>query len=269
MRFFPNGIGGSLGDQLVTTSPLYIAGDVWYVHAPTGTDAVTPAGKNREKPLATLAQAHTNAANGDVIVFLDGHTQTLTAAQTISKSVTLVGEGQASGKPTVKFTNNQAAGEMFNVTGTSVSLRNIWIEENLAATASARIIVAGVGFEMIGCYVECGANDQGTGVQIDASRALFRNCTFISTATSTAGQPGSAAQVRTVSLTDITFEGCTFSDGTVGFSGVYALDASEPVARLRGENVSLLLGADAIMGVGTTGYFIVTNSTGGGRVDWS
>ena len=56
----------------------------------TGSDAASPAGKDRIKPLATLAQACTNAATGDIIVCLAGHAETLTSGQTFSTANILV-----------------------------------------------------------------------------------------------------------------------------------------------------------------------------------
>src|SRR5689334_19357234 len=104
-NIYPNGVGGSTGASLATAAPLYASGQVWYVSSTTGVDGASPAGLDRVKPLATLAQAYTNAAAGDFIVCLSGHVETLTSAQTIGKAdIKLVGEGTGSSRP--RFTRN-------------------------------------------------------------------------------------------------------------------------------------------------------------------
>ncbi|MEY4931756.1 MAG: hypothetical protein RLZZ403_76, partial [Pseudomonadota bacterium] len=101
---YPNGIGGSTGDSLALAKPLMMSGSVWYVDSATGTDAAGSAGKDRSKPLATLATAVSNASDDDIIVFFDGHEETLTSAQTLGKRLSLIGEGSDAGVPTVTFT---------------------------------------------------------------------------------------------------------------------------------------------------------------------
>src|SRR5688572_8640882 len=106
MKSFPSGIGASTGDSLLTAANLHITGDVWYVDSATGVDGAS-LGKQRLAPLDTLAQAVTNASDGDAIVFLAGHTETLTAVQTISKKLLLASEGAGIGSMAA-FTRNIA-----------------------------------------------------------------------------------------------------------------------------------------------------------------
>ncbi len=54
---YPNGLGATSGSVIATDAPLYTTGSAWYVHYGTGTDAVSPRGKDDKKPLKTLAQA--------------------------------------------------------------------------------------------------------------------------------------------------------------------------------------------------------------------
>lgn len=268
MRFYPNGIGATLGDSLVTTGPLYMSGDVWYVDSESGADGSSPAGLNREAPLATLAQAVSNAANGDIIVLLSTHDEAISSTVIVNKSVTIVGEGSSGGNPTAKLTNDQGAASMILATAASVRLRNIWIMENAQACSAARITSSGAQFEMTDCYVECGGNDDAAAVLLNGARATFRGCTFISTAATVAAQPYGAVRDNATPLEDVTFVDCVFSDGAVGFSDHYALRFTNDATRLRGERVSLLLGADVDFTASSTGYFQVSSSSGGARVDW-
>ncbi len=262
-----NGLGESAGDLLATCDPLILSGVVWWVDSATGTDGASPAGRSASAPLATLAQAVTNASSHDIIAFKSGHAETLTAAQTLSKSLTLVGLGSSGGLPTVKFTNNQAAANLFTVSGADVQLRNIWIEENAQACATARITVTGARFRMMGCYVQCGATDTGPAVSLGsgADSSDFVNTTFISTGTAIASRPESAVK-NAAAVSGLRMYGVTFSDGTYGFSNPYALELSTAaVTRFEGENVSFLLGADANFHASQTGWLNPQTSTGSAR----
>ena len=264
---YPNGAGESLGDTLITEEPLYSTGSVWYVNSATGTDAASPAGRNRSKPLATLSQAHTNAAAGDIIVLMDGHAETLTSAITISKAVAIVGAGKSSGKPTVKFTINASASYLFNVTGDDVQLKNLWLEENSQANSLTKVVVSGDGFRMVGCYVEANDNDDAACLSIHAGNGMrIEETTFISTSTTTTTQPKSAIEV-TLESNDLEMKNVTLDGGTVGWSDYYAFDAtSNAINRLKATGVNLLNGSDMDL-TGCTGRIALGTLTGGSRVD--
>ena len=267
LKLYSNGAGETLGDALITEEPLYSTGDVWYVNSATGADAVSPAGKNRSKPLATLDQAHTNAAAGDIIVLMDGHSETLTASVTISKAVAIVGAGKSSGKPTVKFTINSSSSYLFNVTGDDVQLKNLWIEENSQANSLTKIVVSGDGFRMIGCYVEANDNDDAACLSIHAGHGMrIEETTFISTSTTTTTQPKSAIEV-TLESNDLEMKNVTLDGGTVGWSDFYAFDATgNAINRMKALNINLLNGADMDL-TGCSGWMSLGTVTGGSRVD--
>jgi hypothetical protein len=267
----PNGTGETLGDTLATCSPIQVSGNVWYVNSVGGVNGASPAGKDKQKPLATLAQAQTNAADGDIVYLLSGHTETLVAALSISKKLTIVGTGSASGKPTVKLYNNSAAAGLLSIASANVELRNIWFPENVQSnTATAKVAVTNVnGFRCVGCYFEAGAFDQNDQLGIAGTSSTLRivNTTFISTATVVATRPAAALDFSGT-CSDADLSGCVFSDGTVGFSSSSLL-ISGTVTRLKGEALSFLLGADADFSAGTvTGWVNAQTHTGGGSVRW-
>ena len=269
----PNGIGDTLGDVLVTASPLEVNGNVWYVHYGTGTDAVSPAGQNRQAPLKTLGQANTNAANGDIIVLMDGHAETFTSAVTISKRLTIVGAGSSGGQPTVVLTNNQAAGYLLSITSTTVvQLRNIKFAAQAQACSVATINFDGTGlFIVAGCYFECGQYDDAFKIIINDGSIFIKNTTFISTATSIATQPKGAVATETedTALETIFLEGVVIDGGTYGWSNYHALDFSKQAADMVvGEGVSLLRGSDVKLSAASLGYFGASTQTGGVRIEW-
>lgn len=266
---YQNGLGDTQGDALATCRPLYSSGNVWYVNSAGGVDATTPAGQNREKPLATLAQAVTNAASGDIIELMSGHAETITSGVSVSKQLTIVGGGSLNGQPTVRLTPN-TTGNLLICGATNCQLRNIWFPSNLQASTVARVAVVAQNFRMHGCYFECGANDQAAGLSLDNTTAAARisNTTFISTATSATAQPESGLKT-TVAITDLELDGVVFSGGAFGFSNYRAFDGSAfAITRLYAINISQLLGADVKLHASTTGRWNTQTCTGGARLDW-
>ena len=274
MPFYPNGIGEALGDTLATAEPLITSGDIWYVKSTIGADAASPRGLDATRPLATLNQAVTNSASGDIIVLLDGHTETLATGGTItiSKNLTIVGSGSSSGLPTAKITPQALDALAITCSGAGIQWRNVWFEERTAASTSSFFSITGARFQMIGCYAQLGANDaalMSLGSGADGARLV--NTTVISTATALASQPTTGIRV-TAAIADLDLDGLVLDNGGYGFSSPYAFDnttTSVAITRLKGQSVSLLRGADMSLHASTTGHVNVQTATGNGRVLWA
>ena len=264
--FLPNGLGENAGDPLAVASPLLVNGDVWYVDSATGSDAASPRGKNRSRPLATLAQAQTNGANGDIIVLMDGHAETLTAALTISKSLTIVGAGKSSGLPTVKFTNNSAAASLFTVTATYFQLRNVWINAQAQSNSAIKVTCTSTWAHLSNIYMECNGYDTAAGLAFTgAGYRSVESSTFISTATAASAQP---ALAMGAAGTTLWLRGVVFDGGTVGFSNYHAFETTAALTYLFAEGISLLRGVDMKVLEATAGYINPQVSTRDARVDW-
>lgn len=275
--FYPDGLGGTV-DEIAVNGPLYsYFGSALYVHFGTGVDAAAPAGRDKLKPLKTLAQAVTNATQHSIIVLLDGHSETLTAPVTIpitKPGVVIVGCGQTAGIPNVSLRGNLPGtalnrdGALIAVDATSVELRNLKIEPHLQLNSSPRIFAVAAGFIMDGCHIECGANDQAAALTINADYCTIRDSTFISVATSLATRPLAGITIDAAVRLALKLEGLEVSDGPFGFVSGYGLDLSAATSMnsLKGEAVSLLLGASAKLPASTFGYIIPT-VTGGGNVE--
>lgn len=272
MRLYPNGLGELTGDSLVTsTAPLYLSGAVWWVLSTIGIDAAGTAGQDRERPLATLQQAITNAADGDIIVLRDGHVQTVTAAIAVSKVLTIAAGGRsAAGLPTVVFTLNAANASLFTInTSSGVELRNILFAENQQTNANAtKIDLAATGCRLAGCYFRCGATDVNqAAVRVSGDYQRLERCTFVSTAAA-AVRPASGLLQGGFITTGLELAACVFDDGTFGFATQAADMDSQSTARLRALDMHLLNGAQYFSGAGATGYIGVSLATGGGEVVW-
>lgn len=270
----PNGLGASTGYSFATTSPLEVNGNVWYVHYGTGTDAVSPAGQNRHAPLKTLGQANTNSSDGDIIVLLDGHEETLTSVVTIANDLTIVGEGASGGYPTAKLTNNQAAGSALALSAAVFTqLKNIWFEEQAQACSVANIRVNNAsGTQIItDCYFQCGQYDDDWAVEVSGTNCLMiKNSTFISTATSIATQPKGAIGTEAGSLVHtIILDGVVIDGGTYGWSNYHAVELvnKDPDIVIM-ESISLLRGSDMEIHSDAVGHVNASTNTGGCRIDW-
>lgn len=264
MPVYQTGLGETLGDSLVTTSNLYVGGTVLYVHH-TGSDSY--AGTSRQAPKATIGSAVTASASGSLIVCLDGHTETLTGAVTLSNASTvIVGAGQSSGKPTVKFTNNQAAAAAFVLSGTGCELRNIWLEEESQANSSTRITMSGLFTRLVGCYIESNGNSDAYDVTVSNSYVSIRNNTFISTATAASSLP--VGCITGTSISHIEVDGNTFDGGSYGYSG-YALRLVTAIAGLKGLDNSLLRDVDTTKpAVGADdGYIAFSTASGASQIE--
>lgn len=268
-HLYPNGLGGLNGDSLVYESPIHVAGSVWYVDSATGTDAASPAGNNRSRPLATLAQAVENAASGDIIILLDGHAETITSTISVWKELVIVGEGQSSGKPTVKLTPN-LDGAMITVTGSNSQLRNIWFEENLVSSSTARVTVTCAHVAIFRCYFEGNGNDTEGMLSLGTVSSYFRieDTTFVSNGSSTSSRPATGIEFHN-SVAKLELRNVTFDGGTYGFvDKVGYNDSSNNVAHVTAIGTNLLNGAD--MDVGTAiGYIAFDTLDGSSRVEWS
>lgn len=268
-NIYTGGIGGTSGSELATAGSFIASGQVWYVHSTTGADAVSPRGLDRARPLATLAQAYTNASAGDTICFLSGHAETLTAQQVLGKSdLKLISEGTGSNRARFTRNANMVMFDLIDFGG--VVLSNLYFPESTTTSASSRVRSAVGAVQIRDCYFECGAKDTGAAFETVSGAATLRviNTSFVSTATSLSAQPHSAIKV-TNALTDLDLEAVVFSGGTVGWSNQFAFNGAAAISRLRGWSVDLLLDSDLTLATSTTGFLIVRNKSGSARVVWT
>lgn len=273
IRVHPQGLGESLGSDLITEGPLVQTGKVWWVYSETGVDAVSPAGLAREQPLATIAQAVANAEDGDIIVLKDGHAETVAESSplVIDKRVVIVGSGQSSGVPTcVVSVSGADTAVPIQITVAQVELRNIRFAARSVSSSKDKIEVGGSAhaFRMRDCYLQCAGNDDAFALRIQANYCEIRSTTFISTAT-LASAPANTALIFE-GATSFYMEGCVFDGGSSGWSGGYAVDCddSAPVIDVRCENITLLRGSDVRLVETSTGYFLASSGSQAPRIDW-
>lgn len=269
-NIYQNGPGGTIGDDVVTGALLWVAngGFVWYVGSTVSGAADAAAnvgaldgGRRREKPLLTLAQAITNCADGDLIVCLENHAESLSAAVTINKKVTIAGEGTGSTRP--RFTCTGAV-NMFDITVANVRLRNLYFPAS-TAVATARVRIATAGCQIVGCYFESGASDTNRAVHFitGASHGRVSGTSFVATAAT----PAVGLEVVNA-MTGLDMEDVTFDGGSFGFSS-YAFQGTAAVTNIFWNGVDFLNHADYHLATGTTGFGVPRTASGSsvGRID--
>lgn len=266
--FYPNGLGGTSGADLATVSPIYTTGDVWYVSSSSGADAVSPRGKDRAKPLATLSQALTNAAAGDTIVLLSGHSESISGAITSSLArINIVGEGTGTSRP--RFTRS-ADIVMFTFSGAGVTLDNIYFVASSTSSTNSRVKFSAARPAAIRLYFECGSNDAGPALETvtGASQLIMSSVSFVSTSTSSSSQPDHALRF-TNAITDVDMNTVIFDGNTSGWANQYALQGTGAVTGLRAINIDLLNDSDVTLATSTSGYMTIRNKSGSAKVKWT
>lgn len=255
--------GATSGAPLLTREPIVASGQHWYVSSLTGSDAVSPRGLDRIRPLATLAQAHTNATAGDTIILLENHSETLSSAQTFNKAGIRV-RSEGSGNTRARFTAS-AAINMFDVTAAGVWFENVYFPASTAA-ATARIRIATAGTRIYGCYFQCGASDTSAAVKYitGAGQAEIRSTSFVSSATSVSAQPAIGVEVVNA-MSDLNLDTVVFDGGSYGWSD-YAFKGTAAITRLYGIDLSLLNDSDLYLATSSVYEIHVANQSGSARM---
>lgn len=256
-NFWPSGLGGT-GPDLATENDDAFSGIVYWVDTVNGNNANT--GVERELPLLTLAQAHTNASAGDLIVIEAGSAETLTGSQALNKAdVYIIGLGSGSNRP--RYTCGGAV-SMFAASAAGVKIFNLYFPAS-TAVPTARVNCTAAEIELNGCYFECGTNDTNPTVIVGAgaNSARVEDCSFVVTAS----RPSVGLSV-TSTVTDLKVIGTTFDGGSYGWSD-YAWKVSAAATRIYANNVTLAHRADiGFTATGTSYKFFGINVTGTGRV---
>jgi hypothetical protein len=260
-NLYPNGGGGVTGDEVAVNKPVIVGttGHIWYVSSLTGSDAVSPKGREREKPLATFNQAFTNSVAGDVVIFLENHAETIAAAIAVNKALTIVSEG--SGSTRAKLTCAVAGNAMLTLSQTGTSLNNIYFPAS-TAVPTARVSITAAGVVSDNCYFECGASDTGTTVLYGAvSSCQLTNAYFLATG----NQPGTAVSAPSA-MSGFFFENCTLDGGSFGFSG-FAFTAAGVLTAVYANEIHQLNNADVSLAATWTGVWIPGDLSGSARFE--
>lgn len=156
-------------------------GNIWFVDsgAASGGNGLSPEGA-----VTTLAAANTlaTANNGDIIIGMEGHAETITAAAgaTITKAgVRFIGLGVGRNRPTFTFTTDAAAS--FDITAANVHVQGVVLINGIASqTAMLNVTAAGVALRDCEVQVSDGTTAAVLGVLTSdaADRLIIDGCHF-------------------------------------------------------------------------------------------
>jgi hypothetical protein len=158
--------------------PADSTGNIWFVDSVNGNNSNN--GQRASKAFATLARALSFAVAKDTIILLEAHSETLTAATTLSQAgLRLIGQGVGIRRPS--FTAN-FAGDTFNITGASVLIENILFNEATSVSGGA-INVGAVDCFIRNCQFDLGANDlEAITIPAAGDNCIIEGCFFNVTA---------------------------------------------------------------------------------------
>lgn len=262
IRSYKNGAGGASGADLAVLSPILSSGVFWYVGNATPGNSDSNAGTERAKPLASSAQANTNAAAGDTIVYLQNHNEVISSSVVLAHTgLSLVGEGTGLSVP--RFTCGGTIA-MFDVTGAGVLFDNLYFPPS-TAVPTARIRTAAADTDMNALQFDCGTNDTNRALSLitGAGTVRLRNSRFTSVATT----PAVGLEVVNAA-SDLYMDNVIFDGGSFGWSD-YAFKGSAAITRLRAKRIFLLNGSNVLLPTGTTGTLNVAGASGDSVVAWT
>jgi len=122
---FPNGIS-VLGMPMIGNGPIFSTGDFYFVDSVNGSD--TNDGKDKDRALATLdvAVGKCTANQGDHIIVMPNHAETLASAGALDLDVagiTVIGMGRGEQRPTVTLATLTAAD--IDIDAADITIKNI------------------------------------------------------------------------------------------------------------------------------------------------
>jgi hypothetical protein len=184
---FPNGVSSFGIPQMGSGTIPTTTGSYFFVSSGTGSDS--NAGKEIEKPLATLDAAigKCTASKMDVIVLMPGHSETVSGAGAITMDVAgvqIVGLGTGTLRPSFSFT---ATASSILVTAANVSISNCVFSSGIAELVTC-FTISGTGFTMDNCAVVPTATSMINFITTTATAdyLTIQNCRFDTTAIPTA-----------------------------------------------------------------------------------
>jgi hypothetical protein len=200
---FGRWIGGQLQviDQNLTTGNVFFVGS-----AVAGATDSAGYGKSPEAPFATIdfAVGQCTANNGDLILVLPGHVETIIAAGGLDLDVagiTIRGIGNGRLRPKVTFTTATTAD--MDVDAANITIENLFFDCVSLDAVAAPIDVNAANFTMRHCEMELanGSAQATVGVTADANadRLLIEDCHFHGTS-----DAGTTSAITVAGADDVT-----------------------------------------------------------------
>jgi hypothetical protein len=264
ISYYPNGAGGTTGADLAVLKRISKSGYTYFIGNAVSGASDSHSGLDRAKPLLTTAQAYTNIAAGDTVVYLANHNETIATVVTLAKAgISLVGEGSGSTVP--RLTCNGTVGAALDITAAGVLLDNLYFPPAIANATVATVRVGAADVRLNALQFDLGAADAEPGLAFvtGASSCTLTNSRF----TAVAATPVSGIEI-TNAIAGLTMDRVTFDAGSFEWS-VAAFNGNAAVTRLRATRMYMLAGSDVLLSTGSTGDWQTEVATGNSRLNWT
>lgn len=188
LTHFPNGLS-SFGIPVLGAGPLLITGNVYFVDSGHANAEDSIAAGTLDKPFATMdyANGRCTANNGDCVVVMPGHVETVIAAAGLdldTAGVVWYGVGQGSLRPTVNFTT--AVGADMDVDAANITMVNILFTGGIDALTGP-IDVNAASFRMLDCETRDVTGQATDFIVTDANADYFECINWVHRGAAAAG----------------------------------------------------------------------------------
>jgi len=262
----------TFGDQVyqlggVPVGGDFTTGDVWFVHATTGSNSND--GKKPSTAFASLDYAIGNctATKGDIIYLMPGHAETTTAIALDVAGVSIIGLGRGRARPALTAT--AAATDLINITVANCYFRNVRLV-GAASDCTALVDLSTAANDTIfeGCFFEQ-AEEPLYAITLNADRCEWHNCVWTN---SVNGADASIAVETTTK--DCIVKDCMFNYGLYGLDLAAIYGPGDPLPEADGwivdgctflgmEVACIDINSSTVANIGS----IISNSTVGAAAD--
>lgn len=177
---FPNGVS-SFGVPVIGSGDLTTTGTIYFVSSVSGSNS-NP-GTEVDKPFSTLTYAlgKLTASKGDIIAVMPGHTETLTAACTLSADDSrIVGVGPSRGSALI--TSATADINLIDITGDDTTVENLRFSNTATLTTTCEMLDVGASRVIIkNCEFDFADTASVEGINLATGEVdnVVMGCTFI------------------------------------------------------------------------------------------
>jgi len=202
------------GGGIVIANQTQTTGNYWFVDSGSANASDAAGyGQNPDAPVATIDYAIglATASNGDVIVVMPGHAETLTTEGAITADVAgvrILGLGIGRDRPTLTWGGKSAA---ILVSANDFTFENIVFDMSFATGADTGVSVTGTDFKLLGSEVilsDDSTGKVGHGIYLSGgTRTQISDCQFL------------GSGLATSAVTEVVFVGSRVDD--VNISNVY------------------------------------------------
>lgn len=200
--------------------PGWTTGNVFFVDSGIGADLGSQ-GTTATEPLATLDYAigRCTASNGDVIIVMPGHAETITSSTYLRLDVagiTIIGLGNGSNRPT--FTLTATATPLLTISAANQKISNLAFYCATAGTSYLKNLmrVAASNVEVSGCEFKINQVVTHTVRIKSGDNIIIRDSTFLNVYSPGTGAAGIKAQQAILNIggTNVLIKNCRFNDVT-------------------------------------------------------